>query len=485
MPSVSRSPLPLLPLLFLACWLAAGCAPVGPDFQPPQPPLPERWSHGEIPPPTVDHAVSDSWWQLFQDPLLDQLIGEAQAANHTLKKAEASIREARAQRIIAASQGSLDAAGSASSARKSDNVSGGRQDLFQLGFDTRWEVDLFGAKRRAAEAAEANLAASRETRQALLVSLQAEVARVYVELRGAQRRLTTATASLAAQQQTAAIIGGRLDLGFDTQLDLHQAKTQEALTRATLPALERSARQSMHQLAVLLGQPPTALVDRLAANPGQLRLPDQIPLHLPSELLRRRPDIRAAEQRLAAATATIGIAVAELFPKFSLGALFGLQSTDLSTLLSGASRYWSIGPSLSLPLFDRDKLEAGVDISTARRDQILADYQQTVLEALGEVESGLVAFAQERDAHRFLSQATASAGQALEIAEGRYQAGLAEYLDVLQAEKTRQSAEAQLVESEQRLGLAVIAIYKALGGDAAQDATQSHPSSEIPVAASP
>ena len=485
MPSVSRPPLPLFPLLFFTCWLAVGCAPVGPDFQPPQPQLPERWSNGDAPPTKVDHAISDSWWQLFQDPLLDQLIGEARIANHTLKRAEASIREARAQRTIAASQGSLAAAGSASSARKSDNVSSGRQDLFQLGFDARWEVDLFGAKQRAAEAADANLAASRETRQAVLVSLQAEVARVYVELRGAQRRLATARANLATQQQTAAIIAGRLELGFDSQLDLHQAKTQEALTRATLPALERSARQAMHQLAVLLGQPPTSLVDRLAASPGQLRLPEQIPLHLPSELLRRRPDIRAAEQRLAAATATIGVAVAELFPKFSLGALFGLQSTDLSTLLGSASRYWSIGPSLSLPLFDRDKLEAGVDISTARRDQALAEYQQAVLEALGEVENGLVAFAQERDALRFLSQATASADQALNIAQGRYQAGLAEYLHVLQAEKTRQSAEAQLVESEQRLALAVISIYKALGGSPDQDATPSPSDRENPVAASP
>lgn len=485
MPTAARPLFPRFFFLALIWWLAAGCAPVGPDYTPPQPQMPNRWSNDNSLNAATAAATADSWWLLFEDPLLNELISEASTANHDLQKAEASIREARAQRIIAASQGSLAAAGSASSARKSDNVSGGRQDLFQLGFDARWEIDLFGAKRRAAEAADATLAASRETRQAVLVSLQAEVARVYIELRGAQKRLATATTALALQQQTVTIVAGRLDLGFDSQLDLHQAKTQEALTRATLPALERTARQAMHQLAVLLGQPPAALITRLSPPTGDLRLPERLPLDLPSELLRRRPDIRAAEHRLAAATAGIGVAVAELFPKFSLGALFGLQSTDLSTLLSGASRYWSIGPSLSLPLFDRDKLEAVVDISTARRDQALADYQQTVLEALGEVENGLVAYAEERATHGFLSLATTSARQAREIAQGRYQAGLAEYLHVLQAEKALQNAEQQLVESEQRQALALVAIYKALGGGSQATALAADASQNPPVATSP
>jgi outer membrane protein, multidrug efflux system len=469
-------------LLTLA--ITAGCAPVGPDFQAPRPKLPEQYSSGQLSSLPDTQISVDRWWQLFEDPLLAQLLNEASAANHNLKKAEASIREARAQRIIAASQGSLGAAASTSSARRSDNVSPGSQDLFQLGFDARWELDLFGAKKRATEAAEATLAATGEVRRNVLVSLHAEVARVYIELRGAQRRLATAATTLAIQQQTAATVRGRLQLGFDSQLDLYQAQTQEALTRAGLPGLERSARQAMHQLALLLGQPPAALVSRLSADPWQLRLPDHLPLELPSELLRRRPDIRAAEQRLAAATANIGVAVADLFPKFSLSGLLGLQSTDLSSLLSGGSRYWSIGPSLSLPLFDREKLHAAVDVSTARRDQAFAEYQQTVLEALGEVENGLVAFTQEQKTLGPLREAAVSARQALEIAQGRYQAGLAEFLHVLQTERTLLSSEDLLAQSEQRLALAVVAVYKALGGGA-ENAPPSRTSPESPVAASP
>jgi NodT family efflux transporter outer membrane factor (OMF) lipoprotein len=320
---------------------------------------------------------------------------------------------------------------------------------------------------------------------AVLVSLQAEVARVYIELRGAQMRLATATASLGLQQQTVATVRGRLELGFDSRLDLYQAQTQESLTKATLPGLERTARQAMHQLAVLLGQPPAALLPRLAAVPGRLQLPEHLSLELPSELLRRRPDIRAAEQRLAAATANIGVAEADLFPKFSLGALLGLQSTNLSSLLSSSSRYWSIGPSLSLALFDRDKLQAAVDVSAARRDKAFADYQQTVLEALGEVENGLVAFVQEQQSLRSLSEATISARQALEIAQGRYQSGLAEFLQVLQAEKTLQGAEELLTVSEQRLALALVAVYKALGGGAVPSDPAPRISPESPAATSP
>jgi multidrug efflux system outer membrane protein len=471
------------PFLMLA--VAVGCAPVGPDFQAPQPKLPEQWSSGQLLPLSDGQVSVDRWWQLFEDPLLTQLLDEASAANHNLQIAEASIREARALRVIAASQGSLGAGASTSSARRSDNVSPGSQDLYQPGFDARWEIDLFGAKRRATEAADATLAVSREERMAVLVSLQAEVARVYIELRGAQMRLATATASLGLQQQTVATVRGRLELGFDSRLDLYQAQTQESLTKATLPGLERTARQAMHQLAVLLGQPPAALLPRLAAVPGRLQLPEHLSLELPSELLRRRPDIRAAEQRLAAATANIGVAEADLFPKFSLGALLGLQSTNLSSLLSSSSRYWSIGPSLSLALFDRDKLQAAVDVSAARRDKAFADYQQTVLEALGEVENGLVAFVQEQQSLRSLSEATISARQALEIAQGRYQSGLAEFLQVLQAEKTLQGAEELLTVSEQRLALALVAVYKALGGGAVPSDPAPRISPESPAATSP
>ncbi len=472
-------------LLGLALLLPlSSCSPVGPDFQPPQPQLPQRWTGAEDLQPPVASAA-DSWWRLFVDPLLHQLIAEAEEASFDMHRAEARVREARAQRVIAASQGSLGAAAAANSARRSDNVAGGSQDLFELGFDARWELDLFGATRRATEAAEAGLEASRAELQHVLVSLRAEVARVYIELRGAQRRLATATNLLAIKGETVATVRGRLELGFDTRLDLHQALTEEKLTRASLPALERNIRQAMHQMAILLGQPPAALVDRLSLASGTLYLPQTIAMELPSELLRRRPDIRAAEMRLAEATASIGVAVADLFPRFSLGGLLGLQSTELSTLLSGASRYWSIGPSLSLALFDRDSRHARVDVSTARRDQLLFDYQQTVLEALGEVENGLIAFSQEQRARGFLVEAVAEAKAAADMARGRYQAGLSDVFPVLQAERTLQGAEEQLIDSEQRLALALVLVYKAMGGDTAPGMRHEESPPQPPATASP
>ena len=415
--------------------------------------------------PTAGLA-SESWWTLFQDPLLDSLVAEAAAANRSLQKAEARIREARAQRIIAAANGSLGAATSAGTSRTSDNTSskGVTQDLFQIGFDARWELDIFGGLQRAGESAEASLAASHEEMRAVSVSLQAEVASNYLDLRGNQGRLATTRNNITTQEKTVSLVQGRFQMGLGNELDLMNAKTQLALTKAALPPLERSIKQDMHQLAILLGQAPASLIARLSGEGRGLTIPPQIPINLPSDLLRQRPDIRAAERRLAAATADIGVATADLFPKFSLAGLLGLQSNSLSDLVTSGSRYWSMGPTISLSLFDRGKIRAAIEVRNARRDQVLADSQSAVLTALGEVETALVTFSQEQETLRILEEAVLSGEKAVLIANGLYEAGLSDFLNVLQSERALFQSQDQKALSEQRLTLSLVAIFKALGG---------------------
>lgn len=446
--------------------LLSGCAAVGPEYQPPQPEVPAGWHESPADRAPAVGDAHDRWWILFRDPLLDSLVMRAAAANHDLKRAAARIREARAERVIAAATGSVSGTAEASHSRRSDNgsSSGGNQDLFQIGFDAVWELDIFGGVRRAVESADATLAASEEELRDVLVSLQAEVARNYLELRGSQKRLATTRKNIATQERTVEVVRGRYQMGLGNELDLVQAETQLALTRATVPALEASSRQSMHQLALLLGQNPVSLIEELSQAAAVPLAPARIPVDLPSELLRQRPDLRAVERRLAAATADIGVATADLFPRFSLPAMVGLQSTGLGSLISSGSRYWSVGPVVNLALFDQGRIRAGIEISEARRDAVLAEYQQTVLAAFAEVENGLVAFAKEQETLEILGEAVSSSEKAVTMSTGLFEAGLTDFLNVLQSERALYQSEDQLAQSEQRLNLALVAICKALGG---------------------
>jgi NodT family efflux transporter outer membrane factor (OMF) lipoprotein len=446
--------------------LLSACTAVGPNYQPPQQEMPGQWQATDTHVTPTAGLLGGNWWAMFDDQLLSALIAEATAANQGLRKAEARIREARAQRIIATANGSLAASGAAGTTRRSDNTSsaGGTQDLFQIGFDARWELDVFGGVQRAGESADASLAASHEEMRDVLVSLQAEVARNYMELRGSEKRLATTRNNIATQEKTVALVQGRFQMGLGNELDLMNAKTQLSLIKAVLPTLERSRKQAMHQLAVLVGQAPANLIGRLSGEGPGLTIPKQIPINLPSDLLRQRPDIRAAERRLAAATADIGVATADLFPKFSLAGLLGLQSKSLADLVSSGSRYWSIGPTVSLSLFDQGKVRAVIEIRNARRDQTLAEYEATVLNALGEVETALVTLSQEQETLRILEEAVIFGDKAVSIANGLYQSGLSDFLNVLQSERALYQSQDQRAQSEQRLTQSFVALFKAIGG---------------------
>jgi len=442
----------------------SACTPVGPTYTAPTPSMPAQWSSTSK--PITTGPIVTEWWTLFGDPLLNSLVQQAAISNHDLRIAKARVREARAQRIIASSSFNINSSISTTRSRKSDNTtsSGGTQNLFQASFDAGWELDIFGGTRRAVEAAEATFSASREDLYAALISLESEVARNYFELRGSQARLRVAQENITTQKKTVDLIQGRFKMGLGNELDLANARTELAMTQSQVPSLQISIKESMHQLAILLGKPPESLVAELERQVDIPSVPLRIPVNLPSKLLRQRPDIRAAERRLAAATAEIGVATAELFPHFSLTALLGLQSNDLSDLVTSGSRYWSLGPTLNLSLFDQGKARAGIEIRNAQHDSALAFYEKTVLRALADVENALAAFLHEKQTHQSLTEAVASGKKSLTIAGGLYQSGLTDFLHVLQSEHALYQSQDQLVQSSQRLALDVVAIFKALGG---------------------
>jgi outer membrane protein, multidrug efflux system len=448
----------------------AACSPVGPDYQAPKPAMPAQWSEASTT-VTGDQAATilHRWWTLFKDPLLDSLISKAITANPDLKIAETRIREARAQRqfVIAGGLPSVEMGGSYTNSRRSERVASDvhTQDLFQAHFDAGWEIDLFGGIQRQIEAAEANLAATVEDSRDVQVSLTAEVAQSYLELRASQHRLAIARENSRTQEQTLALVRNKLQIGLGSELEVAQAETLLAQTTAQIPGLEAGAAQAMHQLALLLGQLPHSLKAELAA-PGTptLPVPPRLPATLPSELLRQRPDIRSAERQLAAATATVGAATSELFPRFSLSTLIGVQSLSLDDLITKSSRFWSAGPAMRWPLFDGGSTRALIEISEARRARAHVVYEKTVLAALAETENALVALDRERATRQLLYEAVNASQRAVVIARGQYKAGITTFLNVLQGENSLYQNQDKLAQSDQRLALDMIALYKALGG---------------------
>jgi NodT family efflux transporter outer membrane factor (OMF) lipoprotein len=455
-------------LLSLGLATLAACSPVGPDYQPPQTETPAHWGEATSAVKGGQSAAVRQWWSLFNDPLLNSLMDRAFTANLDLHIAETRIREARGQRRSAAAAGrpAVDLGGGYANSGRSKNVSSGgtRQELFEADFDASWEIDVFGGVRRQTEAAEATLAATVEDWRDAGVSLTAEVARNYLELRASQQRLAIALENSRTQEQTLDLVRNKLQIGLGDELEAAQAETLLAQTRAQAPALESSAVQATHQLALLLGRQPQTLTAELS-QPGTIPpTPPQLPVILPSELLRQRPDVRSAERQLAAATATVGASTAELFPRFSLAALIGLQSVSLHDLVARSSRYWSVGPTVQWSLFDGGKARAGVEISEARRERARATYEKTVLTALGETESALVALDRERVTQKILAEAAAASQRAVMIARGQYKAGITTFLNVLQSENALYQNQDKLAQSEQRLALDMVALYKALGG---------------------
>jgi outer membrane protein, multidrug efflux system len=474
--------------------------------------------------PTTRPAQVTTWWKSLKDPTLDSLLAEAVRANLDLRFATARVREARAQcGFVAAdlwpqlnSSGSYQYRGSSRNAGPKTSgglgtgqqarntavnsvmqavIAGGApavdipgtlgqtvasavnnklqgngvsavrdQNLFQAGFDASWELDVFGGTRRAVEAASDDIAASIESRRDVLVTLLAEVALDYVQLRGFQRRLAIAHENIRVQQDTVDLTQTRYKAGFISELDVAQAKAQLASTQSQVPAFESQIRQLIYQLSVLLGKPPAALVPILEKDGPIPHKPLEVPLGLPSDLLRRRPDIRTAERQLAAATARIGVATADLFPKFALTGAVGPQSRTVKHMLDQKSLAWSVGPGVSWPVFDGWRIRSNIEIQNALEEQALITYEKTVLTAFQDVESSLIAYTNEQVRHKSLGEAVAASQRSTDLSNELYTRGFTAFINVLQSQGTLYATEDQLVQSETNVITNLISLYKALGG---------------------
>jgi NodT family efflux transporter outer membrane factor (OMF) lipoprotein len=451
----------------------AGCM-VGPDYLPPKPSAPAAWS--APPAPTAQAVDLAHWWKSFNDPTLSSLIDRAIANNLTLKQAQAQLRQSRAQRGIAFAllfpTVDLTSAFSRSQVGGQNSGADGRGpplrnppgNQYQMGLDAAWEVDIFGGERRGLEAADAGVLASAEGLNATLVSVVAEVALDYVQLRGYQQQIAVAESNLKDQQKTADITRRRKAAGFVSALDIANADAVVATTQAQIPVLQTSARQTLYALSILLGRDPAALTDELSQTADIPVGPPEVPTGLPSELLRRRPDVLQAEALLHAANAQIGVATADLFPKFTLVGSAGYQNGLSQYLTSWHSRFWSFGPSVDWQIFNAGGILSNIEVQKALTEQAMLTYEQTVLTALQDVENALVASANEVEHRKILRDAVADNKKAVELSLKLYTEGQIEFLNVLEAELSLYTAQNALVQSETNVSTDLVALYKALGG---------------------
>jgi NodT family efflux transporter outer membrane factor (OMF) lipoprotein len=457
----------------LAMLTVSGCM-VGPDYHPPPAKVPPEWVGVTKAPnaqpsiATVQQAELTQWWRQFNDPILTSLVEEAVRTNLDLQIAEARLRQARALRGVAVSGlwPGITASGSYQRLHDAAAIPDNQhwQDLYQAGLDAVWEIDLFGGVRRNVESANANIRAATENIRDVQVSVTAEVALNYIQLRGYQQEIELAQNNLKAQKHIALITRKLFNVGFDSALDVANADSSVATTESQIPVMETAAQQSIYALSVLLARSPGELLKQLTPTGNLPGVPAQVPVGLPSDLLRRRPDIRAAEAQLHAATAQIGVATADFFPSFSLTGTMNWNSNLLRTWWTDASRSYSFGPSVTWPIFQGGAIVSNVHLQEALRDQAFITYQETVLAAFQDVENALIAFSKEQQHHKALSDAVVANRKAMDLSLQLYTAGQTNFLNVLNAQLSLYASENALVQSKQNISTDLIALYKALGG---------------------
>lgn len=454
----------------------AGCA-VGPDFAAPDNGLDRvnlapREEHARVASPSTA-AVPARWWLLFNDALLGELQSRAQAGNLDLHIASERIEQSRAQLGIVASQLLPSVAANASYAREGLSEHGKFAALgaptdpgnfWQLGLDASWEIDLWGRARRAREGAEAALEATVYEREAARVALSAEVARTYLLLRGTQAQLGIAEQNLVIAERTLSLAESRERNGVATRFETTSARAQLATIKASVPDLGQRRNALMNALALLLGEQPRALDARLRPSMTLPAFPARVPMGVPSELAHRRPDILRAEAQLHAATAAIGVAKAEFYPRISLKGRFGVEAFESGDLATWDSRVFSVGPTVYLPIFQGGRLTQRLTLNEARQKTAALAYRQTVLRAWHEVDNALDAWAAEQRRHDELRAAYDQNKQALNAAERGYQQGASDYLSVLTAQRNVLASQTSLNDSATNATLTVVNLYKALGG---------------------
>ncbi len=460
-----------MPDYLLAILLAitlTGCAAVGPDYVKQPPKAPETWSNLDA---AAGIAASASqvdlsqWWQQLHDPLLSSLITQSLGNSPDMRSAQAKLREARARRDLAGDNRFPTVTGSFSASRSKSSRqlgSGATSNLFNAGFDASWEPDIFGGLGRALEASEADLGASQASLHDTQVSLAAEVALNYVELRSFQARLAIARENLATQDEILQITDWRAQAGLATSLDVEQARTNREQTRATIPSLNKSLTEAENRLSILLGSFPGSLHAQLAQAMPLPTVPAEVAVAIPADALRQRPDVTAAERRLAAETARIGAETAALYPSFNLSGSLGWKALTLGSLGSGLTA--GVLGSVAQNVFDAGRIRSRISIQTAVQEQALAAYEKTVLTALEDVENALSAYANSRQRQAALAGARTAARNAAQLARQQYESGLVDFQKVLDTQRTLLATEDSLVSTEAEGLSALISTYKAMGG---------------------
>jgi len=496
----------LIPLLLS---MLAGACSVGPNFTPPDAKAPDNWHdlqrvqnppddmrfpHASVPSLVDTNADPDPrWWRQFNDATLDSLIDRAATGNLDLQSAVLRIAAAREQAVVSGAQGLPQLSANASYKREQLGLKGllqsqgvfdktnalgpngasvtnalnsatGPVSLFQDGFDASWELDLFGRVRRSVESANAQTESEIESRNDALVSLEAEVAQTYSQLRGAQLLKQITLAEIDSEQQILDLTREQARVGLTSQSDVESATAQVGSLQAQLPQFDAQIAQSMNGLAVLTGSPPGALDEELEAPGAVPPVPPSVPIGLPSTLARRRPDIRHAESDLHAATAEIGVAVAQMYPDVSLTGTVGTRATQAKYLAHWSSLFWTVGPSISLPIFEGGALRANVRIAKAQAGEAALQYRSTVLKALQDVDNALVSYRTDQDRREALTRTVEANRISLQLATDSYRKGLVSFVTVLDAERQLAQTRQQLAQSTVSVTTDLIAVYKALGG---------------------
>lgn len=513
-------------LLSAAAFAAAGCT-MGPDFTAPSWTAPTSW-FASRPTPRVQAAsvavgapVDPRWWRVFNDPVLDSLIERVAGSNLDVQLAAVRLAESRSQRGTAAADlfptlngngaysrekisnkgavslfGGSGASSTGSSVNTGANglggqtgaipttVTGGRKvdpfSLWQYGFDASWELDLWGKVRRSVEAADANVQASAEARRGALLSSLAEVANDYMQLRGAQLALQIARDNLKTAQESLTITRQRAQGGVTTELDVANAQAQVSTTLAEIPRFEQQEAQLINAVSFMLGQPPNALRNELIVARPVPPVPPRVPIGLPSELARRRPDIVQAEAQLHAATADIGVAQANFYPSVTLSGSLGIQALRFKDLGNWDARQYALGPAITIPLFEGGRLRATLELREQQQKEAAINYQRVVLNAWHEVDNALTAYEADQQRRDELDRAVEANRRALALAQDRYRAGVSDFLNVLTAQRDLLAAQQQSATSTTNVSNDLVALYKALGGGWETDMPRTQTANAVP-----
>ncbi|WPO45674.1 efflux transporter outer membrane subunit [Pseudomonas sp. S1Bt23] len=465
----------LQPVFALSLLSLAACS-VGPDFQRPEGPRVEAWATPQkaAPSQVVSSPLDERWWEVFNDRQLSALSRRVLTDNLDLQLATSRLEQSRAARQVVTAERYPTSSASGGYARKRNSGEGlndpsgheGKSafNLWDAGFSASWELDFWGRVRRETEAADATLEVAENDRRGVLLAVLAETAQDYIQLRGVQSTRAVTEQNLDVARHSLKLSQLRLADGVATDLDVAEAAAQVATIESQLPALQQRQAQLINALSLLMGEPPQALHAQLAADAPVPQTPRQVAIGLPSQLAERRPDIRQAEARLHAATASIGVAQGDFYPRITLSGNFGSQAMQLSDFGSWGSRQFGIGPQFSLPLFDGGRLRGMLHLREAQQQEAAVAYQQTVLRAWHEIDDQLTRYNSSQLRRDSLAEAVRQNQIALRTAQQQYVEGVVDFVNVLTVQGALLATQEQLVESSTGVSLAMVGLYKALGG---------------------